>query len=248
MLAGSAAAAPAARQVASETAGILSHRLYDDGVTRPEPTDDRDAARQRAEELANAAANPNQIAATVRANLHDVTDPGVIAAATSVFQRKLLYLASKAPSAPPPTVMGGKDWKPSASETQSFARRVRAAEDPSSVLEDLEKGVATPEAADTLREVYPRLYQEAQLRLLEKSADLQSKLPYQRVLKLGQLFDAPLVESLLPERIAALQAAGAIQVSGDGTMGSSPPPAGLSRPPNLDSLYMTASDRRAMKR
>ncbi len=128
---------------------------------------------------------------------------------------------------------------------------MRAAEDPTGVLEDAFHGIVTAEAADTLRTVYPRLYQEAQERLLERAPELDAKLPIAAVARLSILFDAPLAPVFQPDAMAAIQAA-------HGSPPSAPTPAGQpgmaggppmqpGPAPDLSSLYMSRADKRAMR-
>ena len=229
----------------------LKHRLFDDGVDRPEPKTDAEAALARIDELAAAQANPAAVRSQARRALADATDPDLVDAVASALQRKLGYLASVMPKAPPPSLLGRVPWKPSQSEIQRFARSVRAADDPASVFEDLAGGNVAREATEALRAVYPQIYAEAANRLMARAAELSEQLPYQRVLKMAVLFDAPLVQNLIPERIAALQTVGA-------ALGGSPPPVdggslapptpSVARPPDLESLYTNPADRRAMRR
>lgn len=244
-----------AAMTAKPAIDILRHQLFDDGTNRPAPETEAEAAMDRIDELSVAQANPAQVQSAARRALADVSDPDLVREVTATLQRKLSHLAAVMPKEPPPTMLGRAPWKPSKSEIVSFSRAVRAAEDPSSVLEDLAAGRVTPEAAGAFRAVYPQLYAEAAGRLMDRAAELEARLPYQRVLQLGVLFEAPLVENLIPERIAALQSAGTelgttpSGGSSDSVGGSTKPPVpSVARPPDLDSLYTTAADRRAMRR
>lgn len=232
---------PASGLLAVRTAA-LGHRLFDDGETR-EAKDEAGMVRARVAELAAAQANPQKVAAAVRRSMRDALDPDVVNAVVAVMQRKLGYLAQHAPKEPPPSLLGRKEWRPSKAETERFARRVRAAENPASVFEDLADGTVTPEAAEALREVYPELYAEAQMRLVERSAEITETLPYQQVVKLSMLFKAPLLPSMRPERVAALQMATLAPKEGEQPQ---PQPSGAA--PNVDSLYMPAADKRAARR
>ena len=244
-----------AAMAAKPAIDVLRHQLFDDGTKRPAPATEAEAAMDRIDEIAAAQANPAQVQSAARRALADVSDPDLVREVTATLKRKFTHLAAVMPKEPPPTMLGRAPWKPSKSEIVSFARSVRAAEDPSSVLEELAAGRVTPEAAGAFRAVYPQLYAEAAGRLMDRAAELEARLPYQRVLQLGVLFEAPLVENLIPERIAALQSAGASLGatpsggSSDSVGGSTKPPVpSVARPPDLDSLYTTAADRRAMRR
>ena len=232
---------PAAGRMAA-----LGAKLYDDGQERPEPKTDAEAVVQRIDELASAATNPDGVRRAVRKQLRGAVDPDLVAAIEDITITQLGYLHDNAPKRPLPSLLGRNEWRPSVPEIDRFARRVRAARDPMSVLDSLAHGAVTPEEAETLRTVYPHIYGEAQQRLMMRSGEVAKSLPYQRVLKLGILFEAPLLPSLRPERIAALQPSPSPQASG-APAGSAPPAPG-GPPPNLDNLYMSPGDRRALGR
>ena len=141
--------------------------LLADAVVQPHVTDAVVAGDPAAlAELDAATANPAGVAATVRANLRGVQSAGVVDAVAAVAQRKLSYLAKHAPTPPIAAPLSRAQWRPAPAEIDRFARRVRAANDPIGVLDDVSRGVVTAEAVDTLREVYPRLYEEARAHLL----------------------------------------------------------------------------------
>lgn len=247
MLEGSAKVARRASSAAAKVApraAALGHTLFDDGVKRGAPANEIEAALHRIEELAAAQANPDGVRMAVRRTMRDAIDPSLVSAVEATVLRKLEYLAEHMPKAPPPSLLGRKAWKPSKTEVERFARRVRAAESPASVFEDLANGTITSEAADTLREVYPELYGEAQMRLIERAGEVTEELPYQYGVKLSLLFTAPLLASMRPERIAAYQAVGKSEQTQGGPQGS-PAPTGKGPAPKLDSLFMPAADRRA---
>lgn len=238
----------AARRMKPQAArtAVLAHQLFDDGEGRGKADDDATRTTHRMAELAAAEVNPNAVRRAVRRQLADAVDPDMVRAIEEVAIRKLGYLAKHMPKEPPASLLGRHAWKPSRSEVERFARRVKAAEDPASVFDDLSNGTVTPEAAETLRSVYPELFAEAQARLIERSVEVSEALPYQRVVKLSALFDAPLVPSMRPERIAAYQPQQpSPQAQGGGVQGvGGPPPA----PVNMDALYMSPADRRAQGR
>lgn len=244
---GAKAARPVAAQAGWRTADVLKSVLYDDGTKR-KATDVPSMVRARSEELMAAQANPAGVQATVRKALADVRDPDVIDAFAAQATKVIDYLAKHAPVAPPPSLLGTTKWAASPSESERFARRVRAANDPVTVLDDIRTGRVTPEGAETLREVYPQLYAEAQQRLMEQAPKIRETLSHANVVRLSVLFEAPLAPSLEPDNLRAIQAAGMPQASvapppGAPPMGGGmqPPPAGA---PDLSKLYQTDAQRR----
>lgn len=232
-------------QALPRAAEALRARLYDDGQKRPAPKSDVDALRARLAELEAATANPAGVAATVRQNLRNVKSAGVVDAVAAVAQRKLAYLAKHAPTPPIAAPLSRAQWRPAPAEIDRFARRVRAANDPIGVLDDVSRGVVTAEAVDTLREVYPRLYEEARSHLLLKAPDVREALPHQLVVRMSALFDVPLISSMEPETIAAIQAIAPLptpSTSGPTSPAMTPAPGGA---PNVSDMFMTGADRRA---
>lgn len=254
MLAGGAKAVGRANTAAGRMGAVatlpraaeaLRARLYDDGQKRPAPKSDVDALRARLAELDAATANPAGVAATVRANLRGVQSAGVVDAVAAVAQRKLSYLAKHAPTPPIAAPLSRAQWRPAPAEIDRFARRVRAANDPIGVLDDVSRGVVTAEAVDTLREVYPRLYEEARAHLLLKAPDVREALPHQLVVRMSALFDVPLISSMEPAQIAAIQAISPTMAPAPNAPAApamTPAPGGA---PNVSDMFMTGADRRA---
>jgi GNAT superfamily N-acetyltransferase len=233
----------------------LKFSLFPDGSEKKENKTPAEAVKARVRELSAAAANPDAVRTAVRQQV-GAANPDLSAAIEAAVLRKLQYLQKHAPKAPPPAPLGTRPWNPSTSEIERFARRVRAAEDPASVLQDFEAGVLTPEAAETLRVVYPQMFAEVQARLLTRAAELEAKLPYQKVLQASLLFDVPLDTSLRPENLRLLQEAHASPAAtGDPAQGQNagpqppaPPTPSVAGPVNLSRLYETPEMRRATRR
>lgn len=193
------AAARVGRRPAVTAATVLASPLWP-GSQREEGKTAAANARNRIDELAEAAADPDAVRAAVRAAVPS-SDPDFVRAVEDAVLRKLSYLQRHAPSPPAPSVLGRRQWSPSRSEIASFARRIQAAEDPVSVLEDLADGTVSREAAETLREVYPEIFAEVQTRLIERATELEESVPYKRRLQISSLFDVPLDDSLKPENL-----------------------------------------------
>jgi hypothetical protein len=241
-----AASKPAAA-MAPRAIETLRHSLYPDGQKRDDAKTAAEATKHRVQELAAAASNPEAVKATIRSQMPGA-DPDLVNAVQNAAMRKLQYLQKNAPKEPPPGPFRSREWLPSKAEVDRFARRVRAADDPISVLQDLEHGTVTPEAAEALREVYPQVFAEVQTRLLTRSAELNAKLPYQKVLQLSLLFDAPLDSSLEPQNLAILQEAHkATQQQAAPAPGQGPMPSAAAQV-NLSRLYETPEMRRASRR
>jgi hypothetical protein len=204
-----ARAAQAPRWVA-----VLGERLFDDGTKEPKVEGDGIEAeaqlvRNRVEELARAQ-QPGAVREVVRQKF-PMADPAMVDELTASMEKRLNYLYQNAPLRPvaPTMLLGGRaEWTPSRGQITSFARRVEAADNPAGVLERAAtSGDISIEAAETLRAVYPRLFGEAQMRLLERAAEMREALPYARRVMLSTLFDVPLDGTTDPEYVAFLQSA-----------------------------------------
>ena len=82
----------------------------------------------------------------------------------------------------------------------------RVAEDPLSVLDDLESGRVTAAQMRTVKDLYPALHAEIAQRVIEKLAERKEPLPYKQRLQVGMLIGAPTDASLEPSFIASTQA------------------------------------------
>jgi hypothetical protein len=209
-----------ARKAAPSVAAQLSHRLFDDGDESPAPRRRASEAKPgghapdllelwqaRSEELARAS-EPGAVRRAV-GRLVRAGDPEIVDAIASAQERKLQFLDEHRPRPPGlPTIMKGgrSDWAPSRGQLAEFAQLVEAADDPVGVLERAaDGGDVTPDQAAAIRHIYPELFAEAQIALLEKASVLEATLPYRRRVALSVLFDVPLDGTLEPSYVAFLQ-------------------------------------------
>lgn len=248
MLDAGARAARKAQSKAGGVAGILSAQLFPSGEKPKKTTDARELYAQRMDELARAGV-PGAIRDAVRDRVQ-VSDPALQAEITAVMERKLGFLSSKAPRpmALPTLLKSGPEWKPSREQLATFAKYVAAAEDPAGVLEDVASGSGvTPEAAETLKAVYPALYNEAQRILLERAPAMQNTLSHARRVNLSILFDVPVDGTMSPSHIQFLQPAqpAAAPMPAQGSPAGAPPTPTISGQVALGDRTMTSLDRRA---
>jgi hypothetical protein len=151
-----------------------------------------------AKELARLATDPQALADRFRLSpALSVAAPGVSAALAATASQAVAFLHEKAPKNPnaPNMPALARPWAPTDTQLATWEKYVRAATQPSTVLEDLQKGTVTKEAVEALRAVYPKLAEDVQQRLLERMATLDGRLPArQRAalrLFMGRDFDAP---------------------------------------------------------
>jgi hypothetical protein len=130
---------------------------------------------------------------------------------SQAVQMKAMQVASFLLSKAPPTIqtqadlISGKTRPIAKTDLATFNRYVEAASDPGSVLDSLERGHVSVEAAETMRALYPKTVEQLRAKLIDglgKGAELSHK---QRLV-LSQFFDTPFSSTLEPSFLATCQA------------------------------------------
>ncbi len=233
---------------AARVASIVKDRIFDDGTKAPSadaPITEHVAARSR--EIAALAQDPGRLAAQVRHQLRDVSDPEMVAAAIEFRTRQIGYLDKVAPKEPPPGAFPRPPWAPSKPVAMDFARKYAVAMDPVVALEQVEQRCITPAAAEAFREVYPLLYRQTQERLISRAPQLRVAPDRDMRTRMSVLFQIPLDPGLEPENLTMLQAAhgsGADQPAPTpGGPGGAPPTPSIAGPTDLGAMYDSSSPR-----
>jgi hypothetical protein len=128
--------------------------------------------------------------------------------------------------------------QPNPVQLQRYARRVQVVEDPLSVLDELQANTLTPEHVDTLRSVYPGIYDDVRTEVANNLASLKEPPSRDQRLMLGILLDLPTDQSLRPDRIASAQ--GAIVAHQQAAMN---PPAPKGGAPRVADSHMSNTER-----
>ena len=121
-----------------------------------------------------------------------------------------------------------------------------ALEDPPVLLERLEKGSVTQAEVDAVREVYPDIYDEMQVAVMEQLTDMRAKgrqLPYQKRIHIGTVMNIETDPSLNPELLALVQSNSAPTQgppAGPGSSSSGSSPGGA---PNLAAAFQTNTEK-----
>ncbi|MBV8760134.1 MAG: hypothetical protein JO257_22775 [Deltaproteobacteria bacterium] len=244
--------ARAAAPKAAGAAAILAHRLFPaPGDTKANPAPERGDVftlyQRRLDEVARA--SPQAIRQAVSDRVQ-TSDPQLLDSIVDVQQRKLSFLASKMPRMVAAPVSGdGLPRTPSKVHIEQWSRYVDAAENPAGVLEAVAAGHAvTPEAAETLRVVYPSLYREAQMTLLTQVHQMKKPLPRVRRASLSILFGVPLDNSMTPAHIQFLAPKTAEEHAAvQSAMAGVSPGHALRAQVNIGKMTMTSLDRRAAR-
>ncbi len=242
ILEGTAKAAKAGARAAGPAA-LLATKLFPGGA-EPKSNDPYALYDARTDEISRAL-QPGAISRAVDDRIL-TADAELQQAITGQVERGLKFLESKRPkqTALPGMLPGDGEWKPSRASLEVWGRYVIAVNDPVSVLEDLARGQATIEGAETLRTVYPRLFQEAQRLLLEAAPKMQKTLPYARRMAISIMYQVPIDSTMTPQHLQFLTA------PGPGAAAAVPAPAAPGAPAILGPLQagqqtMPSLDRRA---
>lgn len=163
----------------------------------------------------------------------------------SIAVAKLEYLASVMPRRPEVggLQIGPDTWRPSSLEMRSWARTVRAVEDPGSVEDDLARGVITPEAAAAYRAVYPERFAAMQSAIFEAAPQLAKTLPLKKKIALSVFTGIPLIPALQPNILGILQASFAMEQGSGGGMAAPQPAPQFSAFGSTPSKEKTAAQR-----
>lgn len=192
---------------------ILSRVSFDPDIGKKpdktpvsKPTTKRQAYEMRAAELRKAVADPAGTRAALEKRLAPIAsmDREVYSAVLEHAMRKINFLGSKV--TPVRQGLAGPR-RDATSDTQidKFTRWVQGAEDPLSLMDDLEAGRITFEAVEALKEVNPTIYREMQMAVAELPEEQLRELSYGDRVQLTIMFDVPTDPSLQPEAIKMLQ-------------------------------------------
>ena len=119
-------------------------------------------------------------------------------------------------------------------ETARIERKLRAQDDPTTLVRDLRDRKVTPEAIEAVKAVYPALYEDIRKRLGAEVARLESKgkrLPYVDRVNTSLVLGEPVDHTMIPSVLRAIQAGYAAQVPQDKP----------NRAPNIAAAFETES-------
>lgn len=138
----------------------------------------------------------------------DSDAPMVSSALGAQFTKTAQFLAEKLPM--DPLAHQGinyhkSPWEPSDFELARFERYVSAAENPTNVLNKVASGNVSPEEVETLKALYPSVFNRLQRQVLDAIMEPNADLTYDQRLTIGTLFDVPADVTLDPSFIASMQ-------------------------------------------
>ena len=166
----------------------------------------RSAAESRMLELSKAVSNKPGLRAALDERLNELRAhnlPLAFAVANKAEER-VDFLYSKMPSFST-TVFGQPLELPSKAEIAEWSRYVRAAENPLTLLEDLNARNITPEAVEAVKTLYPELFEYFKGEVMEQLSEHRAPLPYQDRLQIGYMFEVSLDDTTSPDVYKTLQ-------------------------------------------
>lgn len=186
---------------------ILGKIRFDGNVGAKPEKGRTEQFKARAKEIQALQQNPELVKQNVHNALkdHKTLKPGLADQMTAVAMQRINLLSSVLPKSSSNTTFGPDRWKPSQTEIDKFARIARAAEDPYSILDDLNAGKLTQEAVDTVKQLYPGIYQEIQMEIINNVDDIKANVDYKGRIQLGILFQVPTDDVLDPAFIQMMQ-------------------------------------------
>lgn len=179
------------------------------GEKRKEERSRAAAFLNRREELAELTTNPEVASKRLTEALLPMQDaaPETTRALADKTLAAAQFLYAKMPK-PPPSVeqsLTHKAWKPSEAEIVRWERYLRAVEDPQSVLRHLQRGTVSPEEVETLKAIYPKLYQGVVDELNDNLPQLRRDLPRKTRTQLSLWFGVPVDATMAPDFVSMIQ-------------------------------------------
>jgi len=168
----------------------------------------REAAIAIADRLAFMASNTAATVSRLQALTSDVSTmhPELGAAMTGKVSQAIDYLAREAPKpARPATPFDPDTYALSERDIFVFERKLNAALDPYTVLDDMRRGLLDPDALNTVRALYPKLYQRITSTLLDKATQKKRNYTAQQKTQLSMLLGAQIDALHAPDRLTMLQ-------------------------------------------
>ena len=156
------------------------------------------------------ASNPSALIEDLSHHTSPIANGGAPQTADQLSQRVpqvLSYIQSIMPkpmTAPNP-FLPEREFKASDQEMAKFERQLGVIYNPFSVIDDLQKGSLTKDQMDTLKNVYPVIYKNMQLRVQGHMIDKRPNLNFQSRLKLSLLMGFNVDSSVAPQFLSSLQ-------------------------------------------
>lgn len=158
--------------------------------------------------LAQLASNPTALINTLHPIVGPVNSdlPMLGTAMTSQAGKTIQYLQQEAPRRPStPSPFESQDFQISDTEMNSFERKLRAALDPYTVLDDMKQGSLDVDSVKTIKYLYPKFYSQLSTAIIAKAGEKPRKYSFQQRQRLAVLFDGNVDKLFAPESLNILQ-------------------------------------------
>lgn len=169
--------------------------------------------------LTDLATNPQAFLDKLDASTKDFHDiaPTITGSLHTASVRATEFLQSKLPNQEPPTPFS-TPRKPSSSEIARFNRYYQVVQNPMVVMDQIKKGTLTSESVETIKTVYPQIYNQMTTALMNKiTPETLAKMPYSTKLTLSMFMNTDLTHSLKAENIMSAQVSTQMQKMGQPT-------------------------------
>lgn len=205
------------RSMKSAIDGLTSETVRKAGVItmanrkseRESAKDVRNNFKNVSKTLSQYSGNPQLLADNVEAATGSLRDmPQIkqsLATKMSIATNYLLQHLPKDPMAGRYLNVEDSGWEPSDTELFQFHRRVAIVHDPKVAINKIADGSITPEEVDTLKNVYPEIFNKLKTEVVSTLVESGKKVPYDKRIAIGTIFGVPTDPSLEPEMINRLQ-------------------------------------------
>jgi hypothetical protein len=195
------------KKLSFPSTGVLVRSQLSADENGNRPTTRKEAFNNLQKNITNVTANPEQFVDLLAKKTSRVSNAN--SEVGMVLQQRLAtavnFLNSKMPK---PAVVNGmfkREHTPSSMELAKFERYVQIVEQPLTALDELKNGTLTREHVEALQAVYPEIYKQMQMAVMDKISAGDTKLSYAKKLQIGILLNIPADSSLQPETILQLQ-------------------------------------------
>ena len=117
-------------------------------------------------------------------------NPQMVGAMTNQHLRSAAYLQEHMPETRPRSAMqpyGARTEAPT-QELESYARRMRAVQNPLAILNDLEQGALHPDTVDAVQKVYPSMYRDMQMEIVKVLSEKKEPLTRKEEMQFDRFF------------------------------------------------------------
>lgn len=163
-------------------------------------------AMQRVRELHETRSNPEGMRSVINERLAPLRAHNLQLGfeVESRMMDRLAYYAEHAPVPPPPALGVKQNWKMSKAQEYELAIRVRAGEQPLTLLEDFANNRLNMAAVETVEALWPELYTQMQQTIIEQMSSVE-EVPYLKRRQASIFFKVAVEPTLEPDFVGLVQ-------------------------------------------